>query len=620
LKETGKGSSINNMKSFSKIFIFISAIVLCFAFARPCYAQQDISIQASVDRNEISLWDSVQLTITINGAKFDSEVKLPEIEGFKSRYVGPSSKVTIINGKYSSSTSYLYSLYPSETGEFTIPSFSIEANGETFTTKEVEIKVVEATSQASQPQGAQAQSDSTKLEDYIFLKTSIAKNEIFINEQVTVKIKLYIQESMTVGDIQMPIFDKKGFSGGEFYNTKQYVELVNGIRYDVVEFNVDAYPTRSGELSLGPFSLGCNLLVRSSRKSNSGFGSFFGDDFFDSMFDSVDRRPVEVKAEGVAIKVLPLPDDSKPVDFSGAVGDFDFELTASPVDIKVGDPITVKMKISGAGNYKTIVVPSFKDTDSFKVYEPQISEKDGGKVLEQVLIPKTEELKEIPQIKFSYFDPEKREYKEEISGPISIIVSPSEGQEDFRIFEVADEQKINIPERIGRDIIYIKDNPGKLRPIGYKWYKTNISKVFVFLIPVLFFSVFSFLLWKRRMKSDVAFARKLKAPRMAKEGISQAKKLLSEDKQRDFYEAIFKVLQEYFGNKLHLSSQGLTASELEEICRQKKVDSQVFDKLKDLLSECDQARFASQSKTSNNAKESLAACESIIDYFERKVK
>src|SRR5262249_40120157 len=78
---------------------------------------------------------------------------------------------------------------------------------------------------------------------------------------------------------------------------------------------------------------------------------FFGGDPFGA------RRPITVQSEPLHLEVLPLPDAGKPADFSGAVGTFDLHVSASPRELKAGDPVTITTTVEGDGNLAAITPP-----------------------------------------------------------------------------------------------------------------------------------------------------------------------------------------------------------------------------------------------------------------------
>jgi hypothetical protein len=56
-------------------------------------------------------------------------------------------------------------------------------------------------------------------------------------------------------------------------------------------------------------------------------------------------------SEADAESVLPLPSANRPVDFSGALGQFTIAAEASPDHVTAGDPITLRLTVTGEGNF-----------------------------------------------------------------------------------------------------------------------------------------------------------------------------------------------------------------------------------------------------------------------------
>ena len=104
--------------------------------------------------------------------------------------------------------------------------------------------------------------------------------------------------------------------------------------------------------------------------------------------------------------------------FNGAVGQFSMAAKASPLEVTVGDPVTVKIQLSGQGAVDSLNLPKL-EWPGFKSYEPSISSENadplglsGTKVFEQVIIPENDTLTEVPKIELAYFNPERRNTKQ----------------------------------------------------------------------------------------------------------------------------------------------------------------------------------------------------------------
>src|SRR5208282_5521577 len=98
---------------------------------------------------------------------------------------------------------------------------------------------------------------------------------------------------------------------------------------------------KTGELSLGPFT-GSVVVVLPARDQG-------GDPFFRQFFNQGEQRQVTLASDPVSVESLPVPEENRPANFTGAIGDFTMTSTAGPTNLTVGDPITVRVQISGRG-------------------------------------------------------------------------------------------------------------------------------------------------------------------------------------------------------------------------------------------------------------------------------
>ena len=95
-------------------------------------------VEARLSTREAYVGSPVILQIAVNNAKDITPPQIPEIEGVDVQSLGApsqSTQTTIINGRYSSKRSlvYLFQLTPRSVGEYEVPEFEIEADGQTHT-------------------------------------------------------------------------------------------------------------------------------------------------------------------------------------------------------------------------------------------------------------------------------------------------------------------------------------------------------------------------------------------------------------------------------------------------------------------------------------------------------
>ena len=315
---------------------------------------------------------------------------------------------------------------------------------------------------------------------------------------------------------------------------------------------------------------------------------------------------------------MPLPEEGAPVDFGGSVGDFQFNLHASPTEVKVGDPITLRLTITGEGNFKTVNFPALDFRADFKVYQPEVRQGESSKTFEQVIIPKNENIKQIPEVRFSFFDTRAAKYRSITRGPIPIQVTPLPKEDRLRVFTAPEEGTggIRRSEILGRDIIYIKDSPGRLKPRN-EFLCRNKLYIAAWLIPLL--AIISVLILQKRrerLEADISYARRLVAPRKAKRNLLKLRRLLDSREPVRFFDAVFKALQEYLGDKFHLSTAGITSDIVRELS-QRNIERATLDKLSRCFSDCDTARFAPSEITGEQMLKTLNLLREVIQELEK---
>ena len=584
---------------------------------------RDVKFEVELDRSKVSIGDTAELGLSFYGTQGMPAPDIGQISGLDIRYMGPSTMLTVINGQVSSSVTHRYRVQPLKVGKFQIGPFSFRYKGDDYSSNMVFLEAVEERlpkMQAPTPQ--QIKEEAPNIEDRAFIRLEIAKTTAYVNELIPIAVKLYSR--IPLSEIQLPIFDQEGFSKAEFKDAKQYRGTVDGLVYDVLEFKTTLLGTRPGTFRIGPAKIKCNMIKRKSLRGRST-DDFFGDDsyrdsFFDDFFTRYERQPIELKSQDAQLIISPLPAENVPQDFSGAVGDYQFIYSASPTKVKVGDPITVRMTINGAGNFNTVFSPKTGNTDNFRLYEPQVKTEENSKTFTQVMIPESENIKEVPAASFSYFDTGKKEYKRIVQGPIAIQVEKAKEEAPSMVVgpPIAVSQVPPAEEALTRDIIYIKESPGRLLNKDYQVYK---SKAFLILIVMpLAFIIALYLVEgrKNRLAHDSVYAGRVRAFRVSRKGVAELSHKLKSADTKIFYETLFKVLQDYLGNRVHVPSGGITADIVDHVLASKGIEYEVLAKIRKLFETCDRVRFSSLAADRLKMKDDLLELKEIIEYFERK--
>jgi len=316
-----------------------------------------------------------------------------------------------------------------EPGEFVIPPQEVLVNGEVLKTNEVRLIVSEAAATATAP-GA-AEDPSVPL-----FQIEVGKTEVYQGEVVPISASLFVpRNSVILRRVGLIEVNKSEFAIARFPQQSEPSDtVINGIGYTVITYNSTLSALHAGDLKVGPAT--CELLFEvydegtqrqlRNRLPNLPFGMVMG---------NTETRKQVVKSQDVKIKVLPLPAEGKPANFSGAVGDFSISATATPNELSVGDPLAVDITIDGSGNFDALNPPSLVPPEGWKAYPPRRYNVDGpidpnltptaqrriG--YSMVFVPEKVQT-ELPPFELSYFSPTQKKYVAARTPPIALRIKP----------------------------------------------------------------------------------------------------------------------------------------------------------------------------------------------------
>ncbi len=581
------------IKGFNLLFILFYFLFINIFY---CFAD-DILFKAYVDKNNASIGDGIELNLEFSGASQIPVPEIPAIEGFHVQYLGPSTRLSIVNGVTEQSVTHRYLLVPLKEGIFRLGPFSIIYKGVTYTSQEINLTITKGVIFQNAPSSTSSDTVSDaadNLNDRVFLTLETNKPQVYLNESIPLTITLYTR-GMRVQIDQYPEFSTTGFTIGSFEQPQQFRQTHNGLIYDIVQFKTKVYAARAGDFILGPVLLKCNLLIRKpGRVGNKSSDNFFDQNFFESFFGGFESIPIDLKSATLPLVVKPFPEHNRPGDFSGAIGDFIFTASVSPSEVNIGDPVTVKMAIKGDGNFNNVSCPVMASSGDFKIYEPQIKQEESVKIFEQVVLPQKKGIKEIPAFFFSFFNPRLNTYQTIVKGPFPIQVNAA-GQEQESAFVTMAEPVVKEPEfeeNLGKGIVFIKASLGNFKKTGAYLYQSISFWLFQGVTLALFIMVVFLANRNEKLKTNIVYARRLQAPKKAKKCLSETRKYMEIGHVKDFYDVVFKSLRDYLGDRFQISPGALTGKIIGEILKEKKVPSDILEKLQKLFNDCDMIRYA----------------------------
>jgi tetratricopeptide (TPR) repeat protein len=601
----------------------LSLLILIGLLGVVCSWGQDMQVTASVGSDTVGIQDQFQFAITVAG-KDSGDAENPRIsrlQGFKV-VSGPSISTQFqwINGRSSSSKSFVYILIPEKEGQFTIDPVEVRVGGKIYKTQPLRVRVTSAPSSPVPP--PQRQRPFTPLDpfdeeiapsrrsvgDSVLIKAELDRASVYPGQQVTLTYKLYTQVS--INGIQLQ--DNPPLSG--FWvediqvdtKPKGESQVVKGREYQVFTIKKQAlFATTTGKIRIPSSTFAISAGI-----SGDAFGIF-------SRAETLYR-----KTDELSLDVRPLPTAGRPADFHNAVGSFTLTSSIDKAQVATGDAVALRVKLEGKGNLKTIpdiFIPSFPDftiysskrADAFRSYaEDQVG---GDKTWEYVIVPKAPGHQTIPSLSFSFFNPERDKYETVTTLPLSLNVARG-ADNAASVSGLSGSDKQNLVRR-GTDINFIKLTAGDLEKENKPLYR-SLWFYLIAAIP-LTFNACAFLYQKRRSKcaEDMSVIRNRKARRTAVERLKIAERKGKLD-ARLFYDQAAAALSGYLVDKFRLAEIELTGDNLERALSEKSVPPQTVEETRACLQECDFGRFVSASASAEKIRGLSARIRKSIEALE----
>ena len=560
----------------------IGFLLICFIFSADKLIAQ-VKFETKLSKNKLGLNERLRIDFVMN--ENGDDFTPPDFKGF-SVVGGPNQSVSNswINGKRSFSKTYSYFLSPQLKGKIRIPQASVTISGEIYKTSPVIVEVTSVVEKPNDPNNIDYIADEN-----IHLVAEISNPKPYLNEGITVLYKLYYRNPITISDVQE--LESPKFS--DFWShiikipriTVERGTYRNESYNEVVWRKVVLYPQKTGKLILEPLSL--NLSVGLPTQKRDFFGS--------KIYRQVQKTITSGKK---VFNVKDFPEENKPDNFNGAVGQFDFDVVLSKKSLKASESFQAKVKVNGKGNLKLFKLPKIIVPNTLELYEPEY--KENVKILlsgmkgsiedSYTIVPQFQGKYPIPSISFSFFDPVKKEYK--TLNSFELIVDVFEGPSNLN-----DSNKTSKNEKIDPIIdssFKFIELSTKFSAIEKKQFWNTSFFWLLFFLPLILVVVLIILkeifLNKEKDKKSLTQRRN---ERLARKFLSSAKKEINN--YQNFYDVLERALHNYLKAKLLIETTEFSKHKITNLLVKKNVDSIYAKEYVDLLENCEIARYSKES-------------------------
>ncbi len=525
----------------------------------------------------VAAGESAMLQLVFTDCGQVSPPTLPPVDNAITQYAGQSQELRIVNGVRSSSVIHRYSITPKGAGTVTIPSLTVTVEGQKLTSRPLRLQVGKGF-------------DSSEIGT---LSLEVPKSVVYVGETIPVSIRFQFRHNPARQE--PPSLKMDGFLRGRQTSQEGHSENINGEAMGVARWTMAITAVKAGDLELGPAEFQTIYVFQSRRRR----GGPFDDPFFGQFLGGNEQRQINFQSEPVRLHVIPPPTAGRPPQFNGAVGRFRMEITASPTNVSVGDPITVKVKVTGRGSFDGLSLPELPADSGFQAYPGTNSFEpsdalglEGVKTFEQVLVPERATLRELTLPPLAYWDPTAKRYGLAEARSLPLNVRPSLNAAIPGGPSPAALSGTNPPpQNPNSELRPLKPDLGKLvqwtAPIvSQGWYYGAVA------FPPLAAVAFSTFRWWQRRPKDLS-EDLLSMRRSEVRANLEAMKRFAESRQaEDCYQAANRALQEQLGILLGQLGGAYTEEIIESALVPRGLKAEAADSLRDLFHASARARFA----------------------------
>lgn len=564
------------MKKVLRTFLAAGFVLLALALADASGA----GFTASLDRDTISLGETATLSLSFQDGQ-PKNVPQPNASGLQIAQTGNQTGYSIVNGAMSSTFTVLFSVTGRAPGEYTIPAMTVEIGGQQVTSQPLKLTV----ERPNAPSSAAVNAGS----EIAFMKLDLPQQKIYSGETFVGQLKLYLRDDVqNFGNFQLTSTPADGISVGKMVEGGRFRSQVGNRVYTVVPISVALTATRAGDLSIGPFTANAVVVLPSQ---NNG-----GDPFFSQFFNQGEQKQVSLATDEVKVQSSALPAENIPPNFNGAIGNYQMTVTAGPTNVTVGDPITVRVQISGHGAFDAVNLADQSAWKDFKIFTPTSKTEnsdqlglEGTKTFEEIVTPQNSDVRALPQFSFSYFNPDDGRYHT-LTKELTPLIVKAAGTSPTPT--IAANNNNEQEKQAAPDISPIKQDLG---PMG-KNSAPLISRPAFFAVqslPVLAF--IGAFIWRKRtdaLANNPRLRRQRAVAALIASGLEDLKKYAAENKPDEFFATLFRLLQEQLGERLDCPASAITENVVEEHAVLRNIPATLREALREQFQLCNQARYA----------------------------
>jgi hypothetical protein len=501
---------------------------------------------------------------------------------------------------------------------------------------------------ATEPINVQAK--KPEVTDRMTLSQMLSAQSVYVGEPALLKTtwdSTYQFGSIKAVDFHFPALNDKRFQIMEEFNPNKENQSgatglpVHGTRvmamrnsyqkeevqHQSLTFNKILIPKKSGKIAVAPATLLCaadkeqDLKNAKNRRSAFQYPAYFDNTFFDQNVTGEKWKRIYTESQPLVLDVKPLPTEGRPDLFNGMVGDFSIEVSAEPTNVKVGEPITLTIKVTAQQFIENIFFPPLRYqpnlVNRFEIPTDRSLPKQEGKskIYTQTIRALSTANNEVPPIQLSFFNPATTEYVTAESAAIPLTVSAAEeiGVYGGGIYQ-------NRLRTVEDGIRHNYEHDGMLKKRSgpfFGWAHPFAVIVFLLIPPAIFGGISLASLFGEKRHHIHRTAKAARAFKIFKKNVHH---IHSHGMKSEIYGDLDQVLRAYLGDRLHLIPGALSFRDAEVKLIEAGADKETLEELKHLFAVCESYRFTTKYNEQGDAKQIIRDATRIVRSVEKSLK
>jgi hypothetical protein len=372
-------------------------------------AQLSVAVHAP---ESAGVCEPIDITVAVRGpGSVVPAIVTPSMAPFELLRASPSPKVTVDANGQGFLAEFSYVLAAGDAGTFVVPSFTARVGRVVGVSPPLNIAINGSHGGESPGVIVRAQIDTSL---NISVRTIAPPETVFVGQQTNYEVAVFLSQAIQGQLKHNPTFFPPGIQSMLAYdlpaNGNSPRQNSASHCYQTLAYERAIFPVIAGRVSVPPAQLVYSV------PTSSGF------------FSREESHQLETDS-AVVVAVDP-PMAGRPADYSGAVGAVRLSARLDTSVARVGDPVILTVRVTGTGNVKLFPRPSLDipwasvvAADERVHIDTLVWRVRGTKEFDWIVTPRVAGDQAVPPIRYSYFDPDRRQYEIAIAGAPQLRVS-----------------------------------------------------------------------------------------------------------------------------------------------------------------------------------------------------